>query len=91
MLSDEGDLVLDPFAGSCVTGHVAESLKRKWICCDKEKDYLLGAVGRFHEDEIDLKKSKNIHKYEISSPSFELYNNKEEEILIKQKQFSLDV
>ena len=91
MLTDEGDLVLDPFAGSCVTGYVAESLKRKWICCDKEKDYLLGAVGRFHEDEIDPKKSKNIHKYEISSPSFELYNNKEEEILVKQKQFSLDV
>jgi len=91
MLTDEGDLVIDPFAGSCVTGYVAETLKRKWICCDMEKDYLLGGVGRFHQDDKDINVSKNIHKYEISSPSFELYNKKEEEILAKQTQFSLDV
>ena len=56
-----------------------------------EKDYLLGGVGRFHQDDKDINVSKNIHKYEISSPSFELYNKKEEEILAKQTQFSLDV
>jgi len=46
-LTDEGDLVLDPFAGSCTTGSVAEQLSRKWLCIDSEKEYLLGARGRF--------------------------------------------
>jgi DNA modification methylase len=47
MLTDAGDFVLDPFAGSCVTGEVAERLRRKWICCDLVEDYLQGALGRF--------------------------------------------
>ena len=37
MLTDPGDLVFDPFAGSCVTGEVADRLKRKWICCDNAR------------------------------------------------------
>ena len=47
MLTDRDDLVLDPFAGSCVTGEVCERLKRKWICVDLVEDYLEGALGRF--------------------------------------------
>lgn len=47
MLSDPGDLVLDPFAGSCVTGEVAERLNRRWLCCELVESYLKGAVGRF--------------------------------------------
>ena len=47
MLTDPGDLVLDPFAGSCVTGEVAERLERRWICVEREEDYLRGANGRF--------------------------------------------
>lgn len=47
MLTDPGDLVLDPFAGSCVTGEVAERLERRWICAEREEDYLRGAKGRF--------------------------------------------
>ena len=47
MLTDEGDLVVDPFAGSCVTGEVAERLKRRWRCIEIEKQYLEGASGRF--------------------------------------------
>jgi len=31
MLTDKNDLVLDPFAGSCVTGEVCERLDRRWI------------------------------------------------------------
>ncbi len=46
-LTEPGDLVLDPFAGSCVTGAVAEALGRKWVCCELEQDYLKGALGRF--------------------------------------------
>ncbi len=47
MLSDPGDLVVDPFAGSCVTGEVGERLKRHWLCYETTKEYLEGALGRF--------------------------------------------
>jgi DNA modification methylase len=47
MLTDPNDTVLDPFAGSCVTGEIAESLGRRWICCELDEQYLLGARGRF--------------------------------------------
>jgi len=46
-LTDPKDLVLDPFGGSCTTGKSAENLKRRWICIEREKDYLLGSQGRF--------------------------------------------
>ena len=46
-LTDTSDLVVDPFAGSCVTGEVAESLGRRWICCELSLDYLRGARSRF--------------------------------------------
>lgn len=55
MLTDPGDLVFDPFAGSCVTGEAAERLRRKWICCETSMEYLAGAVGRFpRENEATL-------------------------------------
>lgn len=47
MLTDRGDLVLDPFGGSCVTGEVAQRLGRKWMCAELLEEYLKGAVGRF--------------------------------------------
>ncbi|MBQ6208094.1 MAG: site-specific DNA-methyltransferase [Oscillospiraceae bacterium] len=50
MCTDKEDVVMDPFAGSCVTGEVAERLRRKWICCDTVEEYLKGALGRFEEN-----------------------------------------
>jgi len=47
MLTDPGDFVVDPFAGSCVTGEVAERLHRKWLCVELVEEYLQGALGRF--------------------------------------------
>ena len=47
MLTDEGDSVLDPFAGSCATGEICERLKRKWTCVELRTDYLESALGRF--------------------------------------------
>lgn len=47
MLTDPGDLVVDPFAGSCVTGEVAERLGRRWHCIEQDYGYCEGAVGRF--------------------------------------------
>ena len=47
LLTDEGDLVLDPFAGSNTTGAVAEKLNRRWISLEPDSSYIAGSVGRF--------------------------------------------
>lgn len=49
-LTDEGDLVFDPFGGSNTTGSVAESLKRRWVAVEPREDYIFGSKGRFAED-----------------------------------------
>jgi len=46
-LTDEGDLVLDPFAGSNTTGSVAEELRRSWIAIDKNAEYVEDSALRF--------------------------------------------
>ncbi len=46
-LTDPGDLVLDPFAGSNVTGEVAERLRRQWLAFELVKEYLEGSKLRF--------------------------------------------
>jgi site-specific DNA-methyltransferase (cytosine-N4-specific) len=47
-LTDVGDLVVDPFAGSNTTGVTAELLGRKWLSIDLEKDYADQAKLRLH-------------------------------------------
>lgn len=46
-LTDEGDIVLDPFAGSNTTGFVAETLQRQWISFETNEDYVMGSRYRF--------------------------------------------
>jgi site-specific DNA-methyltransferase (cytosine-N4-specific) len=41
--------VLDPFAGSNVTGHAAEALGRKWVSIEINADYVAGSRLRFTE------------------------------------------
>jgi len=48
-LTTPGDLVLDPFAGSNVTGEVCEKLGRRWVAVDTIEDYLAGSKFRFDE------------------------------------------
>ena len=50
MLTDRGAFVLDPFAGSCVTGEVCERLERPWTCIELRRDYCEAAQGRFVRD-----------------------------------------
>jgi site-specific DNA-methyltransferase (cytosine-N4-specific) len=54
-LTDEGDLVLDPFAGSNTTGYVAEKLKRKWIGIEVLKSYAEQSKIRFEDPELKAK------------------------------------
>ena len=42
----EGDIILDPFAGSCTTGIAANLLKRKFIGIDQSKEYLDYGIRR---------------------------------------------
>lgn len=50
-LTDKGDLVLDPFAGSNTTGYIAERLGRQWVAFEIEKSYLEGSLYRFEADD----------------------------------------
>ncbi len=47
LLTDDGDLVIDPFAGSNMTGATAESLHRRWVIAEIKKEYLLASRVRF--------------------------------------------
>jgi site-specific DNA-methyltransferase (cytosine-N4-specific) len=47
LCTDPGDVVMDPFAGSNVTGEAAEQLNRRWIAIELAKDYLEGSKFRF--------------------------------------------
>ncbi len=48
-LTEVGDMVLDPFAGSNTTGFVAENWQRCWLAFELEEDYLIGSRYRFEE------------------------------------------
>jgi DNA modification methylase len=48
-LTDENDLILDPFAGSNTTGQAAEISKRRWLAFEINENYLLGSIYRFQE------------------------------------------
>jgi site-specific DNA-methyltransferase (cytosine-N4-specific) len=54
-LTDEGDLVIDPFAGSNTTGFCAEKLKRKWIAIDTEVNYGEQSKLRFTDPVLKTK------------------------------------
>jgi len=59
-LTDEADIVLDPFAGSNVTGFAAESLQRKWVGVEKEVDYALSSKSRFGDYWYEKRGLKNV-------------------------------
>lgn len=52
-LTDENDLVLDPFGGSNTTGVCAERRKRRWISIDVSEDYGRQSMIRFEEPSLN--------------------------------------
>lgn len=50
MLTEPGEKVLDPFAGSNTTGWVAESLGRRWIAIESNLEYAKDSKLRFHDE-----------------------------------------
>lgn len=81
MLTEKNNLVIDPFAGSCVTGEVAERLHRKWICIDTVEGYLEGAVGRFNKANFQENGKKEKTYYKIPRPGLLWKDNEDEEPL----------
>jgi len=70
MLTDEGDLVLDPFAGSCVTGEVADAMGRRWSCCEILPEYVEAGRARFMAQDAppDPATSMRTEPYQVSAP-----------------------
>jgi len=52
-LTQPGELVVDPFAGSNMTGHVAERLGRRWLSSEINADYVAGSRLRFEDSVIN--------------------------------------
>jgi DNA modification methylase len=57
-LTNEGDLVLDPFAGSGVTGAVAKGLGRQFILVERDKKYVKKIKVRLTEGDGDGRSKK---------------------------------
>lgn len=68
--SNEGDIVLDAFAGSGTTGAVAEKLKRKWIMIDSSKL----AIYTIQKRMLNLKSEIGNKGKELKPKPFVLYN-----------------
>lgn len=67
LTTDSDDLVIDPFAGSCVTGEVCERLGRRWLCIEVESEYLRGARGRFEQGSM-TQTNTSADSYRIARP-----------------------
>ncbi|MDO5654069.1 MAG: site-specific DNA-methyltransferase [Brachymonas sp.] len=70
MLTDKGDTVYDPFGGSCVTGEVAERLKRKWVCSELMEEYLVGALGRFQPEATAAEQQAKLQRAEDEDSNY---------------------
>lgn len=66
-LTNPGDLVLDPFAGSNTTGYVAESLKRRWTGVELRSEYAKESELRFKNPTEAASPSKSSITLELFS------------------------
>jgi site-specific DNA-methyltransferase (cytosine-N4-specific) len=49
-LTEDNDIIFDPFSGSNTSGYVAEELNRRWIASDLVLDYVKDSAIRFQID-----------------------------------------
>ncbi|WLT36851.1 site-specific DNA-methyltransferase [Synechocystis sp. B12] len=71
-LTEPGDIVLDIFAGSNMTGFVAEQENRYWISFEKDIQYLAASSFRFMADNIHNQELKDWHQEIIDGKSIEV-------------------
>ncbi len=48
--SNEGEIVLDPFGGSCTTALACKNLRRNYICIEKQENYVNVCNERLKQD-----------------------------------------
>ncbi len=60
-LTDAEDVVLDPFAGSNVTGEVCERLERQWLSMELSEEYLRGSRFRFANLDLPAQPAFDLH------------------------------
>lgn len=54
MLTNEGDLVVDIFGGSCTTGEACEGLRRQWKCFELDRQYAANSIFRFLSTDLTI-------------------------------------
>jgi len=59
-LTEEKDLVLDPFAGSNTTGSVAENLGRRWLSFESKFAYAASSLSRFKPALVPKRRAQRI-------------------------------
>lgn len=57
-LTDQGDLVLDPFGGSNTTGYAAALSNRRWVTIEAQEDYVAQSRLRFTDPALRQKKER---------------------------------
>ncbi|MHA1202308.1 MAG: DNA methyltransferase, partial [Candidatus Heimdallarchaeaceae archaeon] len=67
--SNEGDLILDPMAGTGTTGHVAKELQRDFVMIEREKKYIEGIKERFKTAPNLEKRKKSSMEEEVERTS----------------------
>lgn len=83
MLTDEDDLVVDIFGGSCTTGEVCEGLNRRWKCFELDRTYIANSIFRFIPSDLkeetayslyeEILNGKSINYSSIRSNQLELF------------------
>lgn len=61
MLTEPNDIVLDIFAGSNTTGHVAEAEGRAWLGFDLSREYVAASAFRFMSKENTDDEAREVH------------------------------
>jgi DNA modification methylase len=72
MLTRPRDLVVDLFAGSNTTGHVAERLGRRWYAFEERLDYVATSIFRLLPSELTEAVVKGIYEKVLSGDSIQL-------------------
>ncbi len=71
-LTEPGDLVVDIFAGSNTTGEAAESLGRRWLSMECNREYVIASAFRFMQDWSENEISEFVEKAERSERAIEI-------------------
>jgi DNA modification methylase len=71
-LTEEGDIVLDIFAGSNTTGEVADKLGRKWLSFELNAEYCSASVFRFISDSLSSTQLTTIYSQVLQKETFDL-------------------